>query len=66
MMFPANRPVAPPMSTTAFMPPTDAACNAINDTVMPPHADYDLRPLVVDSLDHYVIRLDEYERFRVV
>jgi hypothetical protein len=66
MMFPANRPIAPPMSTTAFMPPADDACDAANDAVTPPHADYNLRPLVVDSLDHYVIRLDEYERFHVV
>ena len=66
MMFPANRPIAPPMSTTAFMPPADDACDAVNDTVTPPHADYNLRPLVVDSLDHYIIHLDEFERFRVV
>jgi hypothetical protein len=33
---------------------------------MTPHADYNLRPLAVDSLDHYVIRLDEDERFHVV
>ncbi|HEY8329426.1 MAG TPA: hypothetical protein VIO59_13410 [Rhodanobacter sp.] len=65
MMLPTNRPIAPPMSTAAFMPPAVDAYDAVDDTVTP-HADYNLRPLVVDSLDHYVIRLDEYERFHVV
>ncbi|KRE87738.1 hypothetical protein ASG75_06380 [Rhodanobacter sp. Soil772] len=66
MMPSTNRPIAPPMPTTAFMPLAVDACDAVNDTVTPPHADYNLRPLAVDSLDHYVIRLDEYERFHVV
>lgn len=67
MMPPTNRPVAPPTPTTAFALPADDTPNAIAiQDPMAPHADYNLRPLVVDSLDHYVIRLDEDERFHVV
>lgn len=65
MMLPTNRPIAPPMPTTVFTLPADDTPIAIQDP-MAPHADYNLRPLAVDSLDHYVIRLDEDERFRVV
>lgn len=65
MMLPTNRPIAPPMPTPAFTLPADDTRDAVHAPVTP-HADYNLRPLAVDSLDHYVIRLDENERFHVV
>lgn len=30
------------------------------------HVDYNLLPMAVSSLDHYVIRIDENERFHVI
>ncbi len=65
MMLPTYRPIAPPMPTNAFTLPADDTRDATHDPLTP-HADYNLRPLAVGSLDHYVIRLDEDERFHVV
>ena len=65
MIIPSYRPIAPPMPTTAFTVPADDTRDAAHGPLTP-HADYNLRPLAVDSLDHYVIRLDEDERFHVV
>jgi hypothetical protein len=53
------------MPTPAFTLPADDTRDALQGPVTP-HADYNLRPLAEDRLDHYVIRLDEDERFHVV
>jgi len=66
MMLPTYRPIAPPMPTNAFALPADDTRDDAAHDLLTPHADYNLRPLAVGSLDHYVIRLDEDERFHVV
>jgi hypothetical protein len=59
MMFPNNQSPATP--TTATMP--DAAFEAGASNLS--HADYNLQPMAVPSLDHYVVHVDEGERFHV-
>jgi hypothetical protein len=59
MMFPNSPSPTPPMA--AIVP--DAAFETGTDGLA--HADYDLQPMAVPSLDHYVIRVEEGERFHV-
>jgi hypothetical protein len=59
MMFPNNQSPTPPM--TAAIP--DAIFEAGASSL--PHADYNLQPMAVPSLDHYVIHVEEGERFHV-
>ena len=67
MMLPSKLPSAPPVP--ASMPPpasADAATGGVEKNV-PPHADYNLLPLKVDSLGHYLPPSEEpeEERFHV-
>ncbi len=65
MMLP-NRPKTDAPSPVDTAAPTPPATPAGKATVPPaPHTDYNLRPLPVPPLDHYVER-EEDERFRVV
>jgi hypothetical protein len=58
------------LSSKSLMPAAMAAATA---TMTPDevggdsraHADYNLQPLLVKSLDHYVIPTDENERFHI-
>lgn len=52
----------PPILTDAAMPPRDASEPAVDALA---HADYDLRPLLVRSFEHYVEPVEEEERFHV-
>ena len=54
MMFPSNHPTAPPVP--ADMPSLAPAEPAIGGLAKnaPPHADYNLHPLKVDALGHYL------------
>lgn len=65
MMPPQNRPPVLPMQTTPATPEPVFPAPARVDDILPVHADYDLHPLVVHSLDHYVIVDDEVKRFYV-
>jgi hypothetical protein len=65
MMLPGNRPPTPPMPVIAPMPlPITVAPTAIADSSST-HADYNLHPLAVRSLDHYLEHDVEDERFHV-
>ncbi|WP_266169385.1 hypothetical protein [Dyella subtropica] len=71
MMLP-NRPIAPPPDGTNVTPadqamPQPTATEAVA-TVKPgenPHVDYNLHPLKVDGLEHYIEQLVGDERFHV-
>jgi hypothetical protein len=52
--MPAEMPVA-----TATRTPVEVGDDSLT------HADYNLQPLLVKSLDHYVIPADENERFHI-
>lgn len=66
MMPSSNRPSAPPMPTSTPVPePADPVLDGV-DEALPPHADYNLHPLTVNSLEHYVAPVEENgERFHV-
>lgn len=64
MMLPNRNPSVPPVPAIAPMPP-DLVLSANDDYGTPPHTDYDLHPLRVDSLDHYAVLDDQKERFSV-
>lgn len=66
MMPPSIRPSAPPMPASMAVPePLQVAVDDA-DEALPLHADYNLRRLVVDSLEHYLLPAGEDgERFRV-
>jgi len=64
MMFPntlsSKSPISAAMpSATATMAPGEVSDDSLT------HADYNLQPLLVKSLDHYVIPVDESERFHI-
>ena len=64
MMFPntlsSRSPILAAMpSATATMTPGDIGDDNLT------HADYNLQPLLVKSLDHYVIPVEESERFHI-
>lgn len=65
MMIPNKPPfAAPTMPAAVTTPPVVAAPTVVDeDNLM--HADYNLLPLAVRSLDHYVAREDEGERFHI-
>lgn len=60
-------------NTLSSKPPISAAMPSATATMTPgevgddnlTHADYNLQPLLVKSLDHYVIPVDESERFHI-
>lgn len=62
-----------PPKATSFIAPTPAAPYALvppivvpgEDSEAPAHTDYDLRPLTVLSLGHYVAEDEETERFHI-
>ncbi len=66
-MFPNDFTYPPTMPGTspAPRPPSGRYGATDRDIRSLPHADYDLRPLRVNSLDHYVIPTDRQERFHV-
>ncbi|EIL97887.1 hypothetical protein RHOFW104T7_11365 [Rhodanobacter thiooxydans] len=66
MMHPSIRPSAPPVPASMAVPESlQAAADDVDETP-PLHADYNLRRLVVDSLEHYLLPAGEDgERFRV-
>jgi hypothetical protein len=61
MMFPNSVSSPPPAPATAPIP--DASTEA--DGKLVHHADYDLRPIAVPSLAHYLMAPEEGERFHV-
>ncbi|WP_426700525.1 hypothetical protein ACPPVV_14145 [Rhodanobacter sp. Col0626] len=61
MMFPNNHPVAPPVAPI----PLDLAMSVSDENGALPHADYNLHPLVVEGLDHYMDLDDQKDRFSV-
>ncbi len=65
MMPLQNRPPVPPTQATPPTPELLVSASASGDEILPPHADYNLHPLRVQSLDHYVIVDDKGERFYV-
>lgn len=64
MLPPQNRPPVLPMPTIPPMPESVICASASIDEILPSHVDYDLHPLLVHSLDHYVI-VDHGERFYI-
>ncbi|HKR75722.1 MAG TPA: hypothetical protein VJR95_03600 [Rhodanobacter sp.] len=64
MMLPSNHPAAPPVP--ASMPPPALAKPATGgvEKRIPPHADYNLHPLKVDVLGHYLPSSEEQEEER--
>ena len=63
-MLPSNHPSAPPVP--AGMPPpalAEAAAGGAGEN-LPPHADYNLHPLKVDGLGHYLPSGEEQEEER--
>ena len=66
MMPSPIHPSAPPMPAVAPMPEPAIPALDSDDEALSSHADYNLHPLAVRSLEHYVI-LDEEEgeRFHV-
>lgn len=65
MMPPQNRPPVLPMQTIPPMPESVIFAPASIDEILPMHVDYNLHPLLVHSLDHYVIVEDKGERFYI-
>jgi hypothetical protein len=65
MMLPFRR--RPTTSQTSLNDATVKAPNAPSDSVetSPRHLDYDLQPLTVESLSHYIEPVVDDERFRV-
>ena len=64
MMLPGNRPYLPPTPVITPAPLSSAPASTAADDNNPVHADYNLLPLEVNGLDHYVER-DDDERFHV-
>jgi hypothetical protein len=64
MMLPGNRPSTPLTPATASTPRPEIAVPIDVDGNNSSHADYDLNPLTVYGLDHYVER-DDDERFHI-
>ncbi|MEW9624095.1 hypothetical protein [Rhodanobacter geophilus] len=67
MMLPSSHPNAPPVPAGMFPPaPVEPATDGVGKN-FPPHADYNLQPLQVDSLGHYLPPGEEpeEERFHV-
>jgi hypothetical protein len=64
MTFPDYRPTAtaPPTSKCSLTVPI--SCDPVDDATTA-HTDYDLGPLTVDGLDHYVIVDSDSRRFHV-
>lgn len=65
MMLPKKPAAVPPKPVASSTPPPLDAVPVDADDNCPEHADYNLRPLAVHSLEHYVARDDEDERFHV-
>lgn len=61
MMLPSNHPSPP---ENVLVPPPLIIASATPDGPDPLHADYNLHPLLVSSLDHYVEH-DDDERFHI-
>jgi hypothetical protein len=53
------------MQTSPSMPESVVFAPAGIDEILPMHVDYNLHPLLVHSLDHYVIVDDQGERFYI-
>ncbi|HWX67355.1 MAG TPA: hypothetical protein VNZ27_13115 [Rhodanobacter sp.] len=65
MMLPNNPSSSPPKPATIPVPAPVVAMPVEVDVPSPMHADYNLHPLAVQSLDHYVIHIEDDERFHV-
>lgn len=63
MMLPNSPSTTPPMPASMPTAIPDASVDADNNHSS--HADYNLQPLAVPSLGHYVILVVEEERFHV-
>lgn len=64
MTLPAYRPIATALPTSECSSSAPISCDLVDDT-MTAHTDYDLGPLTVDGLDHYVVIDSDTERFYV-
>ncbi len=67
MMPPSIRLSTPPEPASVAVPESiQAAADGADETLLPLHADYNLRPLVVSSLEHYLLPVrEDGERFRI-
>ena len=64
MMLPSNHPNAPPVPAS-MPPPVLAEPTTVGvEKNVPTHADYNLQPLKVDSLGHYLPPSEEQEEKR--
>ena len=67
MMLPYKRPSPPETpAATSTQPEPPATAPVAVDSSNPSHADYNLHPLKVLSLDHYILIDVEDERFHVI
>ncbi|KAA0070077.1 hypothetical protein [Rhodanobacter sp. T12-5] len=64
MMIPNKQPLAEPVMPAANNTPPVAESAVVDEDGLT-HSDYNLLPLAVRSLDHYVAREDEGERFHI-
>lgn len=67
MLRPNFRPSELPILAVMAVMASATVANARDevDDNRPMHADYNLQPLPVHSLDHYVVRAEEAERFHI-
>ncbi|OOG45746.1 hypothetical protein [Rhodanobacter sp. C01] len=65
MTLPSNHPSPPSANIPVPVPLITPSALAMPDLDDPLHADYDLHPLLVRSLDHYVEEHGDGERFHV-
>ena len=67
MLTPLGRPSTKrlaPIASLTSSPPVDTAADVTLE-FEPPHTDYDLQPLTVPSLDHYIERAHAETRFHI-
>lgn len=64
MMPTSNRPSAPPVPASMPPPALSKPATGGGEKIVLPHADYNLQPLKVDSLGHYLPPTEEQEEER--
>lgn len=64
MMLPSNHPTVPPVPAGMPSPALTEPATGVVEKNVPPHADYNLHPLKVDILGHYLPSREEQEEER--
>lgn len=64
MMLPSNHPTAPPATAGMPLPVPAEPATGGSERNVPSHADYNLHPLKVDILGHYLPSSEEQEEER--